>query len=101
MIPALATIRQWSWLFIVLVIGVVLVLPVVGSAEFQLLKAETSDVDCESEEIEVDDPLDLMPVSASGSLSFLSGHFWCVSDQLVDLQLIAVTSHFRRGPPAC
>jgi len=81
-------------------IGAVIVSSVMAGTNFQLLLVETSDFEWD-EEVEVDEPLNLIASSVPGPLTLSPGLYDHVIHEPVEIQSICFAGHLHRGPPFC
>lgn len=96
-----SVIQRWSWLVIISMIGVLIIASAVADTHSPLLLVESIDFECDEEQVDVDDPLNLIAHSVPGSSTLFPGLDRHVSDVPIELQSSCFADHLLRGPPLC
>ncbi len=96
-----ATIRRCQWLLVLLTIGVVATLPILNTANACFVLAESSESLSEAEDVELDEPLNLI-ASLCGGPNLPSPQQQDVkAEGSPSTSSVLAAIHFERGPPRC
>ncbi len=93
--------RTQHWLFALLAIGLFAVLPLLSTANANLILLESIESLNDVEDIEFDESLSLISRTCSSIHPFLPGHQECLFEEPESKLPILVSSHLQRGPPLC
>ncbi|GAB4142442.1 MAG: hypothetical protein Tsb009_12790 [Planctomycetaceae bacterium] len=96
-----AKFHRYYWLLAFTAIGLVVLLPILTTANTCLLIAEVNDSASDSEDGELDESFEVAVINASGLLLCSSDYGEDVAAWSFEIRLILSSNELQRGPPAC